>query len=351
MTTPGVTSSNRQLLKQIYWGLRERSEATPHHLKALIGFAVSYFALWVWRHAGLTKRRVVAIGLIEHLGDIVATEPIARAAARLFPGSRIIWVCRKPYAEIPRKYPDVDRVLSVSCLTEWMLLRNTRLIDVALDLHLQGRCCPLCGAWAAISKEGPSSRITDSTYFRHGNLLHIRCLSAGIEPLRDGPMLSPGGAAARKVDRLGLPARFVAIHCAADNPGKEWRKEKWWKLVEHLTQTLRIDVVEIGLQSVVASAGASAVRNLCGKLSIVETAEVIRRARLFVGIDSGPAHLANAVGTEGVILLGDYRGFIRYMPYSGDYESGKRADLLYANGPATAMEVDTVVVALARRLR
>jgi heptosyltransferase-3 len=351
MTTRRVTSSNRQLLKGIYWSLRGRSEGTPHHLKALIGFALSYFALWVWRQAGLTNRRVVAIGLVEHLGDIVAAEPISRAVRSLFPGSRIVWVCRRPYAQLPRQYPDIDRVLSVTCLTEWLFLRNTRLIDVALELHLHGRYCPLCGPWAAVSKDGLGSRIIDATYFNYGNLLAVCCLSAGIRPLQDGPMLTPGRAAGRTVDRLRLPVRFVVIHCAANDPVKEWKTEKWKQLVDRLTQTLCIDVVEVGLEPVVASAGAGAVRSLCGKLSILETAELIRRARLFVGIDSGPAHLANAVGTEGVILLGDYRGFKRYMPYSGDYQSGIRADLLYAGGPAAALEVETVVGAIAKRLR
>ena len=44
-------------------------------------------------------------------------------------------------------------------------------------------------------------------------------------------------------------------------------------------------------------------RNLCGQTGIAESAEIIRRATLFIGIDSGPSHLANAVKTPGVILF------------------------------------------------
>ena len=60
--------------------------------------------------------------------------------------------------------------------------------------------------------------------------------------------------------------------------------------------------------------------NLCGQSGIAETAEDdSRRAALFIGIDSGPAHLANAVKTPGVILLGRYLTWDYYMPYTGFY--------------------------------
>jgi heptosyltransferase III len=77
---------------------------------------------------------------------------------------------------------------------------------------------------------------------------------------------------------------------------------------------------------------------------------VIRRAAVFVGVDSGPAHLANAVGTYGIILLGHYRAYTRYMPYSGAYGDGRNARVLHNDGPASALPVARVLEALAPRL-
>ena len=91
-------------------------------------------------------------------------------------------------------------------------------------------------------------------------------------------------------------------------------------------------------------------RNLCGKLSIPETAAVISRARLFVGIDSGPAHLANAVGTFGVVLLGEYNLFSRYLPYTGGYGDGSNSRLVYADGPASTLSVAAVHAEIAAAL-
>ena len=86
-------------------------------------------------------------------------------------------------------------------------------------------------------------------------------------------------------------------------------------------------------------------KSICGELTILESAEVIRRAKLFIGIDSGPAHLANALGTPGVILMGSYLGFERYIPFSGHYGDGSNARLIFTDGPACLIDVNDVVQA------
>src|SRR3978361_1478120 len=80
-----------------------------------------------------------------------------------------------------------------------------------------------------------------------------------------------------------------------------------------------LPIVEVGLQTLVVRPDDTWGQTFCGMLSIMETAEVIRRARFFIGIDSGPAHLANAVKTPGVVLLGRMGYFRQYTPFTGFY--------------------------------
>jgi ADP-heptose:LPS heptosyltransferase len=77
-------------------------------------------------------------------------------------------------------------------------------------------------------------------------------------------------------------------------------------------------------------------------LSILETAEVIRRASLFIGVDSGPAHMANAMGTPGVVLLGRYEAFDQYMPYTGRFAREEAARVIQWPEPAREIPVDHV---------
>jgi ADP-heptose:LPS heptosyltransferase/glycosyltransferase involved in cell wall biosynthesis len=67
-------------------------------------------------------------------------------------------------------------------------------------------------------------------------------------------------------------------------------------------------------QAMLQVAGAEAI-NLCGRTSLRQTAALLRRCRLGVGTESGPAHMACAVGTSHVVVVGGGH-FGRFMPFS-----------------------------------
>jgi ADP-heptose:LPS heptosyltransferase len=287
--------------------------------------------------------------LIEHLGDIVAAEPITRYARRKFPDASIVWFVRKPYRELVEAFPEVDLVVAVGCLTEWILLRGTTLIDHVLDLHLNRRICGTCQI--ELLKDEAREEITADNYYRFGNLLAVECQNAGIPVVTGAPILRIPEGVKRSIDALSLPKIFVVFHCLSNQHCRDWEQSKWLQLADEIEHRYAMTVVEVGLKPMLSSGPARTILDLCGKLSISETAEVIRRATALIGIDSGPAHLANAMGTYGIIILGRYMNFERYMPYNGNYENEQRAALLWADGPARLMGVDRVLDALERRLR
>ena len=306
--------------------------------------------LWRWRRTSLRRRQpgrpVVAIGLVEHLGDIVATEPIIRHLRREHPDGYLVWVVGHRYRELLEHHPQLDAVLPVGCLTDWILLRDAGVFDRVVDLHFHQRHCARCGI--RLVKPDGGRGVTSDNYYALGNLLHAFCRIGGLPTLADAPELHVPAAPRAAVDRLALPPAYVAIHCASNETVRDWTADGWRELVSRILDLGR-PVVEVGLRPVVGPARPGYV-DLCGRLSILETAEVIRRAAAFVGIDSGPAHLANAVGTPGVIILGEYGPYRRYMPYSGEYASGRNATVLHADGPAAGTEVATVLDALVRAL-
>ena len=62
--------------------------------------------------------------------------------------------------------------------------------------------------------------------------------------------------------------------------------------------------------------------------------------RLFIGIDSGPAHLADAVKTPGVILMGRHLTWDYYMPSTGFYADARNCRILRHTGPVTDLTLD-----------
>ncbi len=290
------------------------------------------------RVRGETQRLRIGIGLVEHFGDIVACEPVARQMRAAYPEAEISWVVRHPFRELIDSNPHIDHTIAVDCLTDWIKWRAHGVFDRIVDLHVNERICQHCGI--ALQKLSGNRSITGDTHFHHGGLLRAFSLGAGIEPVEDAPRVYIPDEVVREVDALALPERFVVLHCRSNAQEKDWDYARWTELARRLARTSDIALVEVGLAPTLEG---QHVTNLCGRTSILQMAEVIRRAQLFVGVDSGPAHLANAVGTRGVVLLGHFHTFTSYNPFSGDYGAGRNVTLVRnPDGPASALPVDAV---------
>ena len=346
-TAPGAPFGGLAFLRIFYWRLRNRPKGAGHMLTVLPSFVRNAIRLVYRIRLFGSRRPAVAIVIMERMGDIVAAEPIARLARRRFPDAQIYWITLAPYVSLPASYPEVDHVVTVRCLTEWMLLQRLGLFDVVWDLHFNGYGCGQCG----IPHIKPGVLPDQHSYFDYGNLLDVQCISAGLPKLSDGPALTLPPAVVTTVDALSLPPRFVVIHCLSLDQHRNWPAAKWRELVTRiLAADPTVSVVEIGMQPVVVTQDNTRERALCGTLRILETAEVIRRAILFVSSDSGPAHLANAVGTQGVILLGALHRFRSYTPYSGGYAHGEAASIVRADGPVADLTVDAALAAVMARI-
>ncbi|MFO7654958.1 MAG: glycosyltransferase family 9 protein [Candidatus Krumholzibacteriia bacterium] len=372
-----------------------RSAAARHRAAARLR-ALRAFGSWRMRRAGLTRaagaREVVGVCLLEHLGDIVAAEPVAGHVRSRHPDAVLVWVVSRRYADLVRHHPQVDAILELGCLTEWIHLRERRLFDRLYDLNLHGRDCAVCHV--PLQRPPQERTVTVKNYYDHGCLLDVFCAAAGLPRLAAAPRLHLPPAAEAAAEALSLPPRFVTIHGRSHQDARDWRPERWRALVEALVQEHGVSVVEVGLQSaldrpprdaagartsiaggadrpavagatvagaavagatvagpVAAEEAAARYVDLCGRLSLAQTAAVVRRAELFVGIDSGPAHLAAAAGVSGVVLLGHYRHYRSYVPYSGPWADGSGADLVRNfDGPAADLPVERVLAAVLRRL-
>ena len=299
--------------------------------------------------ARLGRTRSVGILLTEHAGDVAACEPVARQIRAREPDALIVWVVNRRYREIVDAFADVDLVFPIDCLIEATELRDG-VFDETHNLHFDGRGCPGCAAGLGNPDAPPD--VNPENYYDYGSLLHVM-QRVGRLPVddRSAPRFSIPSGVARRVDALNLGRDYVVAHAVSNEADRNWTPAGWTALARRVRDRFGLRTIEVGGASGFAEhADASVSLDLCGRLSWLETAEVIRRARLFVGIDSGPAHFANAVDTPGVILLGKYRRFTHHVPYSGGYGDGTRATLVRAAGPSPTLGLDEVYAAVAARL-
>ena len=325
-----------------------RGERRGHRARALRN-AAQHAIIWRTRRWRIRRshpgRPIVLVVLTEHMGDIVAAEPITRELRRTQPDAVIVRVVREAYRELVDHDPNVDATWTVGCATEWGHVRRIPGFDRVVNLHLRHHSCATCRE--PIGREDGSAEVDVGNYYDHGSLLEIFCKAAELPLPRDrAPRVHIPAPAADHMATLKLPPRFVSVHCTSNQDVRDWSDKKWAALARAVTAA-GLPVLEIGLHPVVGDRVAGCI-DLCGRLSILETAEVIRRSAAFVGIDSGPAHLANATGTPGVVLLGHYLHYKRYMPYSGGYGDGSNAEVIQWDGPAADIPVAVALRALAR---
>jgi heptosyltransferase-2 len=117
---------------------------------------------------------------------------------------------------------------------------------------------------------------------------------------------------------VGSPP-LLAVHLGAGTAAKRWPMHHWNALLdEFLEEGWRVVVVgsaddaELSRQ-VKPHPG---LRDWTGRLALTETAALLERADLFIGADSGPAHLAACAGTPSVVLFSGTNRSGQWRPWS-----------------------------------
>ena len=288
------------------------------------------------------KTQLVGVLLAEHFGDIVACEPLSEEIKNLYPNSKVYWIVRKPYRELLDFNPHVDTVIEEYSVMYSILLANFNTFDIFFNCHLSG-----LRRYTYLNKtlQNPlaiSKNILTNNYFDYGNIVDVFAKVSGLPTVQTPPKIYIPLEVKASINQLNLPERFIVIHCHSNYSPKDWQIYYWEHLVSDILSEFDYHVIEIGLKSTL-NIYHSQYHNFCGKLSLLDTAEIIKRANYFIGIDSGPAHFGNAVGTYGILLFGKLGNFETYMPYSGNYQNKSNATFIVKKGqPCSELGYDEV---------
>jgi len=116
--------------------------------------------------------------------------------------------------------------------------------------------------------------------------------------------------ARRIMDSLSIPPGFVGINMGGKYKVKQWGKEKWRYLLARMYNDYSgVTIVafgsadEIEPTDEVISSWPGRKINLCGISSPRTSGAILREAKLFIGHDSGPMHLAAAVGVPVIAIF------------------------------------------------
>jgi len=288
----------------------------------------------------------ILVALIEHIGDIIACEPVARYLKKKFPESNLTWIISRKFRPLVAHNPFIDHVIEVECLTDWIKIANHTDADLVVDLHVNYRVCECCRI--PLIKRHGNPFVSAYEWLDYGPLLQAFSIGAGLPPISAAPKIYLPEHVLESVSQLNLAQPYCVIHRTSNSPIKDWTDEKWAELVRKIKENHGIDVIEIGNAKTSESSLGNLVTNLINKTDLLETGAVIRGARFFIGIDSGPAHMANAQKVPGVILLGQHGAFKKYNPYTGYYAESHAGVKIVQNlsGSVADLSVTQVVEAV-----
>jgi len=286
-------------------------------------------SLWDWNQV----ERVLVVKL-RSIGDTVLSTPSLFALKRFLPNATIDILLEDWVAPVLEGHPHLDNILTVvkgSTTSRARLiprLRSKR-YDVVYNLHGGSTATLLARASGAKHRVGyatyqharlhnhiaPSPLLLWSQAKVHSVEQQLGLLGWTGVPVTDRPrtLLHVTDKAAddvtAKLAALGLDhIPFAVMHPAAAFATKQWQAQNFGRVVDEFKR-LGLPVVvittesEAHLVSEIRSNTSNEVQALTN-LSLPEITALLSRARLFVGNDSGIAHMAAAVGTPSVVIFG-----------------------------------------------
>ena len=280
-------------------------------------------------------RRILIIRL-DRMGDVILSTPVLQQLRAAYPEAFIAMLVSPACRELVEGNPHLNDVLLYDKTGEqrglWSTIRFARRVrrldfDTALILHPTRRShwiARLAGIPRRLGyarKSGwllthrlPHRKQEGSRHEAEYALELLRLV--GLEPAAPQSFVPVSSRAARRIDTLfheshvENSASLIAIHPSASCVSKRWMPERFAQVADRLIEAeLGRIVIVAGPEDVPhAQAMARAMRhaplNVAGALSVGELAALLARCRLLISNDSGPVHVAAALGTPVVDLFG-----------------------------------------------
>jgi heptosyltransferase-3 len=299
-----------------------------------VGFIVSIICQKI-----LSPRKTfIGISMDGDFGDIIASEPILAALKVKFGNTHITWIASIPYRPLLEHHPLVDQFIELKYPLLSHFLLQLHPFNHYYSLHLSFfRKDPITDT-SIINHKADCLDLKLSNYYLQNNLLEVASQLADLGKIQGQPHLYLGNT------QMDLPWNepYWVIHTKSNMGFRDWNDAHWMSLLELIFEKYQVKVVEIGQINPLDFQHPN-FKSCVGKTSLMETMHIVQSAQFFIGLDSGPTHMANAFQIPGLVLCGEFSHFKTYMPYSGFYQAQIDTKILFnENGPAKDLPLNQV---------
>lgn len=270
---------------------------------------------------------------LSSIGDIVLTTPVVRCLKQQVPGAEVHFLVKPAFVPVVAHNPYIDKVHVWEHSRELTFDElHEEQYDYIIDLHHNIKTLRIK---KALKKKAFSFYKLNIEKYLYTSL-KINLLPAKhivdryLDTVRsfgvtnDGKgldyFIGPGEVTKREDIPVSHSAGYVACVIGAALGTKQWPVHKW----QEFCRQLNFPVILLGgpedreAGQAIASVDDVKVYNACGKFSLNESADLVRKARLVVTNDTGLMHIAAAFKKPIVSLWGNTVPAFGMYPYYGD---------------------------------
>lgn len=275
----------------------------------------------------------------DRIGDVVLTTPLLAALRQAYPKARLSILISPQTRDIVEGNPYLDEIIvddrkgphkGLGFFYLAGKLKRRR-FDLAIILHTKRRTNLLCFFTGIPHRIGYKNnkfgfllthRLEDT---RPKGTKHeaeycldvLRHLGAMVPPADSSQLLMPARKDCEewaerflKENSIGITDILIAIHPGASCISKRWPASKFVQLIEMIQDRPGVKIVLVGgvetkkISEEIHSQLKQPVMDVTGKISLGELAGLLKRCRLLISNDSGPVHVAVAVGAPVISIFG-----------------------------------------------
>ncbi|OHB67001.1 MAG: hypothetical protein A2V70_01060 [Planctomycetes bacterium RBG_13_63_9] len=270
------------------------------------------------------------------IGDVIQAMPVACALRQRLPDAFLVWAVEQPAAALLRGHRALDELITLprgwlkSPSTVWRLRRRLRAMEFDVAVEAQGLTKAailawLSGAprrlgfgdpWGRELSRWINTELVDTTgphvIDRNLQLLEPLGIESPTVRFQVPECLLDRVVAEEIIADAGLEAGLAMINSGAGWPSKLWPNDRYAAVARHLGQTWGLPTLVVWGSTEERAAAEQIAADSDGQARVAppttlpELAALARRARLCIGSDTGPLHLAAAVGTPCIGLYGPW---------------------------------------------
>ncbi len=309
-------------------------------LSEILTLIVSAAMQWLFYRKRLPKdftpKRVLVVKL-DHLGDVLLATPVFSNLRQAYPDAELHALTGTWSRVVLENHPNINKVLKYNsqafCRTEEPTsLRQTCQLYRALRHQKYELMVQLRGDWRitcfALLRVTPKR--LDRAALQVANKLGFARFTGTHETTRNLDVLNRAGiptpiqtttfavtAEAKKwasdflaTHQIDRERPLIAIHPGSPIPLKRWLPERYAELADWLIAQKRAEILFVGVKDEIPIIAEiqrlmqAESNNIAGKTSLTQLASILHISNVFIGNDSGPMHLAAAVGTPTIGLYG-----------------------------------------------